>query len=264
MDWWPAYLAIGAFVGFVAGLIGAGGGMAIVPMLVFVFTAKAFPAEHIVHMALATSMATIPFTSASSVRAHDANNGVDWSIVIGMLPGLALGAVGGALLAGLIPGKALAIFFSAFILYSGINMFLEAKPRSGRALPGRFGLAVFGAVVAALASFLAAGAAFMTVPYMTWCNVPIRRAIGTAAAIGFPLSLASSLGYIYAGWNAPGLPAYSFGYVYLPALAMIAATSMFAAQAGARLSQRTPVRRLRQMFGILLLLLAAAMLSRIW
>jgi uncharacterized membrane protein YfcA len=262
MDWWPAYLAIGAFVGFVAGLIGAGGGMAIVPMLVFVFTAKSFPPEHLVHMALATSMATIPFTSAASVRAHHANDGVDWSIVRAMLPGLALGATGGALIAGQIPGKPLAIFFTVFILYSGVNMFFDVKPKSSRTLPGRFGLALVGAVVSALASFIAAGAAFMTVPYLSWCNVPIRRAIGTAAAV--PLSLASSLGYIYAGWNAPGLPPLSLGYVYLPALALIAATSVFTAQAGARLSQRVPVRRLRQIFGVLMLILAAAMLSRIW
>jgi uncharacterized membrane protein YfcA len=264
MDWWPAYLAIGAFVGFVAGLIGAGGGMAIVPMLVFVFTAKAFPAEHIVHMALATSMATIPFTSAASVRAHHANDGVDWSIVRAMLPGLALGAMAGALIAGKIPGKPLAIFFTAFTLYSGVNMFFDVRPKSNRTLPGRFGLALVGTLVSALASFLAAGAAFMTVPFLSWCNVPIRRAIGTAAAVGFPLSVASSLGYIYAGWDAPGLPPHSFGYVYLPALALIVATSVFSAQAGARLSQRTPVKRLRQVFGVLMLMLAAAMLTRIW
>jgi len=264
MDWWPAYLAIGAFVGFMAGLLGIGGGMTMVPMLVFVFTAKAFPPEHLVHMALATSMATIPFTSAASVRAHHAHGGVDWPIVLGMLPGLAAGAALGALTAGLIPGRPLAMFFTAFVFYSGVNMFLDKKPTSSRTLPGRLGLSAVGAAIAYLSSFLAAGAAFMTVPYMTWCNVPMRRAIGTAAAIGFPLALASSLGFVYAGSRVDGLPAGSLGYLYAPALAFIVATSVLTAPLGARLSQRVPVRRLRQVFGLMMFALAAAMLARIW
>ncbi|MGE0874413.1 MAG: sulfite exporter TauE/SafE family protein [Burkholderiales bacterium] len=264
MDWWFAYLAIGVLVGFLAGLLGIGGGMSVVPLLVFVFTAKAFPSEHIVHMALATSMATIPFTSAASVRAHHRLGGVDWSIVRSMLPGLAAGAVLGALTAGVVPGRPLAIFFTAFILYTGINMFRSVKPKPARRLPGRGGLALVGAGIAFLASFLAAGAAFLSVPFMTWCNVPMRRAIGTAAAIGFPLSLASSLGFIYAGYGLPGLPQASLGYVYLPALALVVATSVPVAPLGARLSQRVPVAQLRRAFGVIMLLLAAAMLARIW
>ncbi len=264
MDWWLAYLAIGAFVGFMAGLLGIGGGMTMVPMLVFVFTAKTFSPDQMVHMALATSMATIPFTSAASVRAHHQHGGVDWSIVVGMLPGLAVGAALGALAAGMVPGRPLAMFFTAFVFYSGINMFLDKKPKSSRTLPGRGGLALVGGGIAFLSSFLAAGAAFITVPYMTWCNVPMRRAIGTAAAIGFPLALASSLGYIYAGSKVSGLPPGSFGYIYLPALGLIVATSVFTAPLGARFSQRVPVRQLRSVFGVMMLLLAAAMLARIW
>lgn len=264
MEWWIAYLAIGAFVGFMAGLLGIGGGMTIVPMLVFVFTAKSFPSEHLVHMALATSMATIPFTSAASVRAHHSHGGVDWSIVVGMLPGLALGAALGALTVGMVPGRPLAVVFTAFVFYTGVSMFLESKPKASRTLPGRPGLAAVGGAIAYLSSFLAAGAAFMTVPYMTWCNVPMRRAIGTAAGIGFPLALASSLGYVYAGSRVSGLPAASLGYIYVPALALIVATSVFTAPIGARYTQRVPVRRLRQVFGLMMFALAAAMLVRIW
>jgi len=264
MDWWLAYLAIGLFVGFMAGMLGIGGGMTMVPMLVFVFTAKSFPPEHLVHMALATSMATIPFTSAASVRAHHQHGGVDWSIVFSMLPGLAAGAALGALAAGMVPGRPLAIFFTAFVLYTGVNMFIEKKRQSTRTLPGRGGLALVGGGIGFLSSFLAAGAAFMTVPYMTWCNVPMRRAIGTAAAIGFPLALASSLGFIYAGSRLAGLPESSLGYVYLPALGLIVATSVFTAPLGARFSQRVPVLQLRRVFGVMMLALAAAMLARIW
>ncbi|MSQ54019.1 MAG: sulfite exporter TauE/SafE family protein [Betaproteobacteria bacterium] len=264
MDWWFVYLAIGAFVGFMAGLLGIGGGMTMVPMLVFVFTAKSFPADHLMHMALATSMATIPFTSAASVRAHHEHGGVDWSIVTGMLPGLAAGAALGALVAGMVPGRPLAMFFTAFVFYTGINMFRASEPKSGRTLPRRAGLAAVGAVIAFVSSFLAAGAAFITVPYMTWCNVPMRRAIGTAAAIGFPLALASSAGFAYAGSGLSGLPGFSLGYIYLPALGLIVATSVFTAPLGARYTQRVPVGRLRQVFGLMMFGLAGAMLVRIW
>jgi uncharacterized membrane protein YfcA len=264
MQWWGVYLAIGTAVGFLAGLLGVGGGMITVPVLVFVFTAKSFPSEHLMHLSLATAMATIPFTSASSVRAHHVRGGVDWSVVVGMLPGLAAGALLGALVAGAIPSRPLAIFFAVFISYAAINMFRNVRPKATRQLPGRLGLGVTGGVVSFLASFVAAGAAFMTIPFMTWCNVPMKRAIGTAAALGFPLALASTAGYVYAGWHAAGLPSGTLGFVYLPALVPVVVASMLTAPFGARFSHRLPVRRLRMAFGVLLLLLALHMLSALW
>ncbi len=264
MHWWVAYLAIGTAVGFLAGLLGVGGGMLTVPVLVFVFTAKSFPSEHLMHLSLATAMATIPFTSASSVRAHHVRNGVDWSVVVGMLPGLATGALLGALVAGAVPSRPLAIFFTVFIFYAALNMFRNVRPQASRQLPGRLGLGVVGTVVSFLASFVAAGAAFMTIPFMTWCNVPMKRAIGTAAALGFPLALASTAGYVYAGWNTAGLPSGTLGFVYLPALVPVVVASMLTAPLGARFSHRLPVRRLRVAFGLLLLALALHMLSALW
>ena len=264
MHWWGLYLAIGTAVGFLAGLLGVGGGMITVPVLVFVFTAKSFPPEHLMHLSLATAMATIPFTSASSVRAHHVRDGVDWSVVIGMLPGLAAGALLGALVAGAVPSRPLAIFFAVFISYAALNMFRKVQPKASRQLPGRLGLGVVGGVISFLASFVAAGAAFMTIPFMTWCNVPMKRAIGTAAALGFPLALASTAGYVYAGWHAAGLPSGTLGFVYLPALVPVVVASMLTAPFGARLSHRLPVRRLRMAFGVLLLGLALHMLSALW
>ncbi|HUJ87998.1 MAG TPA: sulfite exporter TauE/SafE family protein [Burkholderiales bacterium] len=264
MEWWVIYLVIGAAVGFLAGLLGIGGGMVMVPVLVFVFTAKGFSSDNLMHLSLATAMATIPFTSASSVRAHHVRDGVDWGVVLGMLPGLALGALLGALVAGAIPSRPLAIFFTVFIFYAAFNMFRNVRPKATRQLPGRLGLGLAGGVVSFLASFVAAGAAFMTIPFMTWCNVPLKRAIGTAAALGFPLALASTAGYVYAGWRAPGLPDGTLGFVYLPALGLIVATSVLTAPLGARLSHRLPVHRLRVVFGLLLLALALRMLSSLW
>ncbi len=264
MDYWWLYLSIGALVGFMAGLLGIGGGMMLVPILVVVFGASSFAEEHIMHLALGTAMATIPFTSLSSVSAHHVRDGVDWQIVRGMLPGLALGAALGTLVAGGIPGRPLAIFFGAFIFYAATSMFFDLTPKGKRALPGRAGLALVGAIVSFLASLLAAGAAFMTIPFMLWCSVPLKRAVGTAGAIGFPLSLAASVGYVLAGKTAAGLPHYSLGYIYLPALGMIALASVLTAPLGARVSHRLPVKRLRIVFALTLYGLAVPMLASLW
>ncbi len=261
--WW-AYLLIGAGVGFMAGLLGIGGGMVQVPLMVFVFTAKGIATEHVVHMAIATAMATIPFTAAASVGAHHSRGNVDWRVVAGMLPGLLLGAGLGALSTGMIPARPLAIFFTGFIFLAGTNMFFDIKPATSRALPGRGGLLGFGTFTGVISSYLAAGAAFMTIPFMTWCSVPIKRAIGTAAALGFPLGVAGTAGYVWAGWGRPGLPEATLGYVYLPALAMIVATSMPMAPMGARVSAALPVRHLRWVFGLILYALVARMLVSLW
>ena len=260
MDLWWVYLPIGAVVGFMAGLLGIGGGMVLVPILVFVFEANHFAPEHLMHMALATAMATIPFTSVSSVRAHHSRGGVDWRIVTGLLPGLLSGAALGTLVAGKVPGRPLALFFAAFLFYAATTMFFDLMPKGTRSLPGRAGLAFVGTIVSFLSSFIAAGAALMTIPFMAWCNVPLRRAVGTASAIGFPLSLAASVGYAIAGLQAGGLPQYSLGYIYLPALGMIAVASVLTAPLGARVSQKMPVRQLRIVFALTLYVLAVRML----
>lgn len=268
MEFWWAYLVLGLVAGFLAGLLGIGGGMIMVPVLLSIFRNQApeagFPAEHLMHMALATSMATIPFTSASSVRAHHSRGGVDWKIVKGMLPGLAVGAIVAALVAGLVPGRPLAMFFVAFIFYAATSMFLDIKPAGTRELPGPLGLAVAGSVASFLAAFLAAGAAFMTIPFMTWCNVPLKRAVGTAGALGFPLALAASVGYVIAGMRAGPLPAWSLGFIYLPALALVVVPSMLLAPLGARVSQRMPVKRLRIVFALVMYGIAIRMLMTLW
>lgn len=263
-DLWWTYLAIGAGVGFMAGLLGIGGGMVQVPLMVFVFTAKGFSQDHVVHMAIATAMATIPFTAFASVGAHHSRGNVDWHIVRCMLPGLLAGAGLGALSTGLIPARPLAVFFTGFIFLAGTNMFFDLKPARLRPLPGRGALLGFGAFTGVISSYLAAGAAFMTIPYMTWCSVPIKRAIGTAAALGFPLGVAGTFGYVWGGWDRPGLPPGTLGFVYLPALAMIVLASMPLAPVGARVSAMMPVRHLRRVFGLVMYALVARMLVTLW
>jgi uncharacterized membrane protein YfcA len=264
MDWWLAYLAIGLAVGFLAGLLGIGGGALMVPMLVAVFTAKGFPNEHLMHLSVATSLATIVFTSVSSVRAHQRFNAVEWPIVRAMAPGIVVGAFGGALVAGLLPTRPLMAAFALFLFYTATQMLIDVKPRPGRSLPKPAGLFAAGGVIGGLSSVLAVGGAFLSVPFLSWCNVPIKRAIGTTAANGFPIALAGSVGYIVQGLRIEGLPTGSLGYVYLPALGFIVVTSVLAAPLGARVMHRAPIRPVRIGFALLLYLVGGRLLASVW
>ena len=264
MDWWLAYLAIGVAVGFLAGLLGIGGGAIMVPMLVLVFTAKGFPDEHLMHLSVATALATIIFTSLSSVRAHQRFGAVDWPIVRAMAPGIVAGAFGAALAAGLVPTRPLMAGFGLFLFYTATQMMIDAKPRPGRSLPRPAGLFAAGAVIGGLSSLLAVGGAFLSVPFLSWCNVPIKRAIGTTAANGFPIAIAGSIGYIVQGFRTDGLPPGSFGYVYLPALGFIVVTSMIAAPFGAHLTHRAPIRPIRIAFALVLYAVGGKLLAGLW
>jgi len=264
MAWWLAYLTIGAAVGFFAGLLGIGGGMVMVPLMVLVFTAQGLPAEHIMHLSLGTSIATIMFTSLSSMRAHHAHGAVDWPIARAMSPGIVAGSFAAALIAGFIPTRPLAILFTVLVFYMATQLFFDIRPGRTRELPGRAGIFAAGTLIGGVSSLVAAGGAFLSIPFLAWCNVPLRRAIGTAAANGFPIALAGTAGYVVQGLRASDLPSASFGYVYLPALALIVVTSMLAAPLGARLAHRLPVKRLRILFALMLYALAARMLAGLW
>jgi uncharacterized membrane protein YfcA len=264
MEGWWAYLAIGAGVGFLAGLLGIGGGMVMVPMLALIFAAKGFPAEHLMHLALATALATTVFTSISSVHAHHRHGAVNWAVTRAIAPGILAGSFCAGFAAGLIPTRLLAVLFAAFLFYAATQMYFEVKPKPSRHLPGPAGLFAAGGLIGALSSVLAAGGAFLSIPFLAWCNVPLKHAIGTAAAIGFPIALAGTLGYVLQGLRAQGLPEGNLGYVHLPALLFIAAASVPSAPLGARLAHRLPVRKLRAAFALLLLALGLRMLAGLW
>ena len=261
---WLAYLGIGALVGFAAGLLGIGGGVVMVPMLVLVFTAYGLPPEHVLHLALGTALATIVFTSLSSMRAHHSRGAVDWVIARAMSPGILVGSFAAALVAGFIPTRPLALMFTALVFYAATQILFDLRPSKTRPLPGAAGVFAAGAVIGAISSLVAAGGAFLSIPFLTWCRVPLRRAIGTAAANGLPIAIAGSAGYVLQGWRVEGLPRASVGYVYLPALAVLVITSMLTAPVGAWLAHRLPVQRLRQIFAALLYVLAIKMLAGVW
>ncbi len=264
MYWWPAYLAIGAAVGFLAGLLGIGGGAVMVPLLVFVFTAQGLPGEQILHIALGTAMATIMFTSIASMRAHHAHGAVDWKIARALAPGILAGSFSAALLAGFIPTRPLALIFTVLVFYAATQILFDLRPKSTRDLPGAAGLFGAGTVIGAVSSLMAAGGAFLCIPFLAWCSVPLRRAIGTSTAVGLPIAVAGAAGYILQGLFAEGLPQWTLGYVYLPALVLVAAASMLAAPWGARVAHRLPVKRLRVAVALLLYAVALRLLAGLW
>lgn len=264
MEWFTGYLAVGAAVGFFAGLLGIGGGAIMVPLLVMLFEAQGLPREHILHLAVGSGMATILLTSASSARAHAARGALRWDIVKTMTPGILIGGLIGSAVAGAIPTRLFALLFCITVYLASANMLLERKPKPSREVPGWRGMSVAGFVISATSAFAAIGGAFMTVPFLVWCNVPLLQAIGTAAAVGFPIAVAGSIGFVAAGLMQTGLPAWSVGYIYLPAFAGIAITSMLVAPAGVAMAHRLPTRVLRKIFAGLLFVMATKMLVGLW
>ncbi|MGJ9418312.1 sulfite exporter TauE/SafE family protein [Massilia sp. CMS3.1] len=254
-----ALLAMGAFGGFAAGLLGIGGGMIMVPFITMVLTARDVPEALVVHMAIATSLATIMFTSLSSVRAHHKHGAVVWRIVKLLSPGIVVGSMIGPWIGKQMNASTLAWFFGAFVAFSATQMLVNKKPAAARDLPGTAGMFGAGGLIGVLAGLVGAGGGFISVPFMTWCGVRIHNAVATSAALGFPIALAGTVANIFYGWGEPGLPEYSLGYIYVPALAIIVAASMTMAPLGARTAHRMPVRQLQKVFAVILYTLAAYM-----
>jgi uncharacterized protein len=254
---------LGIAVGFVAGLLGIGGGMLLVPFLTFIISKRGVPGDLAVKMAIATSMATILFTALSSVRAHHRRGAVRWDIVRGMAPGIVIGGLlAGAGVFALVKGQALALFFAGFVGFSATQMLLDKKPKPSRQLPGPVGQAGVGSGIGFLSGLVGAGGGFISVPYMSWCNVPMHHAVATSAALGFPIALANTVGYVLGGWNQHSPLAGAFGFLYVPALIVIASCSVMTAPLGARMAHRLNVRQLKRAFALLLFALAGYMLWR--
>lgn len=255
-------LAMGAAVGFAAGLLGIGGGMLLVPFMTMILTAKAFPSEHIVHMAIATSLATIMFTSLSSVRAHHKRGAVLWHVVKLFTPGILVGSWIGPWIGAQMNASALALFFAVFVAFSATQMLLDKKPSASRELPKAPGMFGVGGVIGTLSGLVGAGGGFVSVPFMTWCNVKIHNAVATSAALGFPIALAGTLSNIYFGMRVPDLPTGALGYIYLPALLVVSLASVTTAPFGARAAHALPVKILKKVFALMLYALAAYMLYK--
>jgi uncharacterized membrane protein YfcA len=254
------YLGLGAAVGVLAGLLGVGGGLIIVPMVVFSLTWQGVPSEFLMHLALGTSLASIIFTSVSSFWAHHQRGAVHWTVVRRIVLGILVGTFLGSCLAAQMSNNLLKSVFVVFLYYMGFQMLTNQKPKPSRGLPGPLGMFAVGNGIGAVSALVGIGGGSLSVPFMVWCNMTVHDAIGTSAAIGFPIAVAGTVGYIVNGFQVPGLPAYSLGYVYLPALAGIVAASVFTAPLGVRLAHSLPVDKLKRVFALLLFLMGTKML----
>lgn len=253
------YFLTGAFAGLLSGMFGVGGGIVVVPILALLFGTLHFPPGHIMHLALGTSVATIIINSISSSHGHHQHGNVNWRIVRDMAPAGIIGAVLGTWLAAHMQTEGLKLIFAIFECSVATHLLLNGQPHSSRTLPGDAGLFSFGGGVGLLSSLLGIGGGTVSVPVLLYWNCAMRQAIGTAAAIGLPLSIVGTLGYVIAGLHANGLPAMSFGFIYLPAFLGIALAGMLSAPLGVKLAQRLPVALLKKLLALLLYVLGLKM-----
>lgn len=260
MTFFLMYMAAGAIAGILAGLLGVGGGMVIVPMLTFVFAAQGMPHEHIMHLALGTSLASIVFTSISSLRAHSKRGAVIWPVVTKISPGILFGTFFGSWLASMLSTNFLKIFFAIYLLCMGTQMLFGKKPQGSKELPGTAGMFTAGSTIGVFSSLVGIGGGTLTVPFLAWHNTPLHSVIGTSSAIGLPIAIAGTAGYIVNGIGASGLPSGTIGYIQFSALFGVAGVSMLTAPIGAKIAHSLPVDKLKKIFALLLYVVGTKML----
>lgn len=254
------YLLLGAAAGVLAGLFGVGGGLIIVPVLVFSFSAQGFASEVLTHLAVGTSLATIVFTSINSIREHQRRGAVQWQLFRWLTPGILGGAAIGGVTAALIQGPTLQKIIGVFAIFMAIQLALNLTPKAVRPQPKRPELIVAGGIIGWASAIFGIGGGSITVPFLVWRSVVIQKAVATSAACGLPIALAGAVVFMVTGWHHPQLPEWSLGFVYLPALVGIALTSMFFARFGARLAHRLSPILLKRLFALLLTIVGLSFL----
>lgn len=249
---WLLYPVLGIVAGLLAGLLGIGGGIVVVPVLVFAFHFLGFADATLTHLAVGTSLATIVFTSLSAIAEHHRNGAVDWPLVKRLTPWLVAGAIAGAFVADAMSGRALQVVFGVFALLMALQMGTGWRPGAHSTLPGPGGLALASGSIGTASSVFGIGGGSLTVPWLSWHGVAMQRAVATSAACGFPIAVAGALGFAYTGLDAAQRPPLSLGYVYLPAFIGIVITSVPVAVIGARQAHRLPAATLKKLFAVVL------------
>lgn len=255
-----ASILLGIVAGLLAGLFGIGGGLIIVPAQVFLFSAQGFPAEQVMLMAVATSLATIILTAISSVLAHHRLGSVVWPRVFRLSPGIVIGAAAGAVIAEQVSADNLRLVLVAFLLYVAVQMALQIKPQSGPVRQSKALDYFAGGFIGLLSSIVGIGGGTLTVPYLVHGQMLMRNAVAVASACGLPVAIAGTLSYALLGWNNTCLPNWSLGYVYLPAFFGISFSSIFTAPIGAKLAHKIPAQKLKRYFSLLLFVMAAKLM----
>lgn len=250
---WAGYLFTGAVAGVLAGLLGVGGGIVIVPALIAIFSFEGMSPEWIPQLAVGTSLATIVGTSIASVRAHQRRGAVRWDLFRQLVPGILLGAGGGAVLAGYLPGLWLKHLFILFILYVAWQMLRPPAAQARFPLPGWAGMSLVGLLIGVLSALVGIGGGTLTVPFLIAAGTEPRKAVATSSACGLPIALAGGLGFAAVGWGVADLPGASSGFLYWPAIGAILLGSIPTAPLGARLAHTLPAATLKRVLAILLI-----------
>lgn len=252
-------LIVGAIAGTLAGLLGVGGGIVIVPLLAVFFSSQGVNIDVLMHVAIGTSLATIVITSLSSIYAHHQHGAIDWSVFKIISIGVFAGGLLGAFIASFIAGGYLKITFAIFLLLISIQMFFGSQIKAGSQLPKPMGMVLAGTIIGSISSVMGIGGGSMSVPFLTWCNVNIRKAIATSSAIGFPIAVSGTLGFIVLGLAVPNRPELSIGYINLPAFISIVISSVIFAPLGAKMAHRISTVYLKRLFAVFLLMVAIRM-----
>lgn len=253
------YLVTGAFAGFAAGLFGVGGGLIIVPVLYYIFSTQGYDQQHLMHMAVATSLAVIVFTSISSTLAHHKKQAVLWPVVILLVPGIIIGAWFGGVFASTLETGALTSIFAIFELLVAANLLLQKQPEQHQVKINKIVATTGGTVIGFISTIVGVAGGTMTVPFLHWFNISMHKAIATSAACGFPIAFIGALAYIYSGWEQQPAATSTIGYLQVYALMIIAPSSFIFAPLGAKLAHSISEKALRISFALVLLSLSAMM-----
>ncbi len=254
------YILLGALVGFMAGLLGIGGGGIMVPVFAMLFAIQGLATDEVMHLALGTSMATIIFTSFSSMKAHYKQNNIEITMAVKIAIGVIIGTFSATFVASYLKGVYLALFFSLFMGFVAFRMFQKVHYTHNKKPHSALGNIFSGSFIGAISALVSIGGGSLSVPYLMHQNFDIKRAIGTSAAIGFPIAISGTLGYLVNGWEDTDLDHWIVGYIYLPAVVLVAISSVFTAPIGVKYATKLPVEKLKKIFGLLAVALSVKML----
>lgn len=257
------YIVMGLAVGFLAGLVGVGGGGITVPILTMLFTMQGIASEEVVHLALGTSMAGMVFTTFGSMRAHYRNGNIETRLALKITFGVFVGTFLATFTASYVQGGYLALFFSAFMMYVAYKMFQKQEYSHNREPHGPIGNVISGSGIGSISALVSVSGAGLTVPYLMHQNIEAKRAIGTSAAVGFPVAISGTLGYLINGWDNTDLHNLIIGYIYLPAVILFAISSFFSTSLGARYATNMPADKLKKIIGVLSVALSIKMLTSV-
>lgn len=259
-----AYLLIGVVSAFLAGLLGIGGGIVVIPCLVLLFGVQGISPDIVMHLAIGSSLGAVPFNALIAANSHRKHIEIDWTLVKHMVPGMMLGSLIGPLISVHLSGEALRWIFGGFLGLLGFRFILVPKDKKEPKSYSKKILWMFSPVVGIFASMLGLGGGVFIVPLLSRAGVSMRQALAVSSIVLVPTSLVGTAGYIYKGLGEAGLPAFSTGFVYWPVIVSLVFAAFFIAPLGVRLAHRLPHEQLKRLFGALLLIVATDMCYSAW